>query len=189
VTIDSHTSTQHVTPYDADLTAAVADARRGSEAGFTAVYRALHPALLGYLQARLGDDEAAAEAASAVWREIAHGVFSFQGDGTDFRIWAMGLACGQAQEHPRPGPAKTRARADDTDDVRRALSALPSNLADALALREIAGLDDAAAARLLDTTVPFAQAAADRAAWLVADCLASRPAPTGPSTEWSCTWC
>ncbi len=165
----------------------MARARHGSEEGFKTVYRTLHPALLGYLTARLGDDDRAAEAASALWREIAYGVFTFQGDGADFRAWAASLARRQVRHHPRPGPAG--ARAGGTDNARRVLSALPPDLAETLLLREVVGLDDAAAARVLGTTAASVQTAADHAARLVADCLASRPKPDGPDTEMACAWC
>ncbi|MFG2028803.1 hypothetical protein [Streptomyces sp. NPDC048825] len=101
----------------------MAGARHGSEEDFRTVYRTLQPALLGYLTARLGDDDAAAEAAAAVWREIAQGVFSFRGDGTDFRISDASLARREVSDQPRSGQAE--ARTSGTDDVRRPLSALP----------------------------------------------------------------
>ncbi|WP_328875540.1 RNA polymerase sigma factor [Streptomyces sp. NBC_00287] len=176
---------RHGVPYDTGgLAAAVADARRGSEDAFRTLYRALYSPLLGYLTARLGRDEATA-AATAVWQEIAQGVFSFHGDGTDFRVWVMSLARRQVEDHPQ----QVRPAGTDTDDLRRALTALPSDLSEALLLREVVRLDDAAAARVLGTTAVSARAAADRAAWLVADCLASRPEPGGPRTELACAWC
>ncbi|MGW0697814.1 hypothetical protein ACWD0A_00380 [Streptomyces sp. NPDC002867] len=44
-------------------------------------------------------------------------------------------------------------------------------MAEALLLREVVGLDDTAAARVLGATAASVQDAADRAAWLVADSL------------------
>ncbi|MBC2906605.1 sigma factor [Streptomyces cupreus] len=170
-----------------EFTDAVAGARNGNEEDFRTLYRTLHPALLGYLTARLGSSEAAEEAASAVWREIANGVFSFHGDGTDFRIWAASLTRRQTAHCPRPDRAD--AHAGSPDDVWRPLSALPPDLADALLLRQVVGLDDTAAAQVLSTTAESVQAASQRARWLVADCLASRPTPGDPRTEWACTWC
>ncbi|MEU1940824.1 RNA polymerase sigma factor [Streptomyces coeruleorubidus] len=162
----------------------MAGARRGDEEDFRTVYRTLHPALLSYLTARLGDDQAASDAASEVWQVIAHEVFTFEGDSADFRVWALSLARRQIRDHPRPDPA-----APATDDIRRPLCRLPPDLADALLLRQVAGLDDAAAARVLGTTAPAVQAASRRATWLVADCLTSRPTPGSPRTEWACAWC
>jgi RNA polymerase sigma-70 factor (ECF subfamily) len=145
------------------------------------------PALLSYLTTRLDDEETAAGAASTVWRQIAHGVFSFQGDGSDFRVWAASLAHRRTREHPQPDLAG--ARAGVVDDIRYVLSALPPNLADALLLRVVVGLDDAAVARVLGTTAAFVHTTVDEALRLLDDCLASRPSPGAPRAEWACAWC
>ncbi|KUL43779.1 RNA polymerase sigma factor [Streptomyces regalis] len=183
-----HRRWRHPKPRDTELTAALDRARRGRETGFVSVYRQLHPGLLGYLTAQLGDDTAAAEAADAVWRTIAHEVFSFQGDGTDLRVWAASLAHRQVHDqHRRPGHAGVGA--GGSADFRRVVSALPPDLADALLLRMVVGLDEAGAARVLGASAPSVEAAAHSAARLVADCLASGPAPGAPRTEWACAWC
>lgn len=174
-------------PREAQLTAALARARKGDEQAFLTLYRQLHPALMNYLTTRLCDETTAAEAASAVWRDIANGVFTFQGDGTDLRVWAATLARRRIPEHPQPAPATDRA--GDADDVQHVLSALPPDLSDGLLLRVAVGLDDAAAARVLNTTAPSVQSTAHHALRLVENCLASRPSPDVPRTEWACSWC
>ncbi|MDO0911260.1 hypothetical protein QQM39_10460 [Streptomyces sp. DT2A-34] len=180
---------RHSRPREPELTATVAGAREGSEEDFRTLYRGLHPALLGYLTARLGSGAEAAEAASAMWRDIAHGMLSFHGDGTDFRIWAASLARRHLAQRPQPDRAGARSSSSIPDDVWRPLAALPTGLADALLLRGVVGLDDPAVAQVLGTTVESVRTAAEHAQWLVADCLASRPAPDEPGAEWSCTWC
>jgi RNA polymerase sigma-70 factor (ECF subfamily) len=187
VAANQHRAGQLREPGDARLTAALARARQGDERAFQALYRQLHPALARYLTTRLGDETAAAAAASAVWRDIANGVFGFRGDGTDLRVWAVSLARRRIPDRPRPAPAPDRAGL--ADDVQHVLSALPPDLADALLLRVAVGLDDASAARVLDTTAPSVPSTAHHALRLVDSCLASRPFPDAPREQWACSWC
>jgi RNA polymerase sigma-70 factor (ECF subfamily) len=50
---------------DEELTAALTSAAAGDEAGFAALWRSLHPALLRYLRLLVGD--AAEDVASETW--------------------------------------------------------------------------------------------------------------------------
>lgn len=132
-----HASRRHSRAHEAILTAAVASARRGDEEGFRAgprtrllVYRMLHPSLLSYLTARLGDDQAAA---GGSLRHVA-----------GHRPRGAHLPGRRHRRHPAPAVGAA------------------CDLVDALLLREVAGLDDAAAARVLGATASAAQAASRR---------------------------
>ncbi|MET9972002.1 sigma factor-like helix-turn-helix DNA-binding protein, partial [Streptomyces sp. NPDC006356] len=122
---------------------------------------------------------------------IAREVFSFQGDGTDLRVWAASLAHRQVHDQHRR-PVHAGVGADGSGDIRRVVGALPPELANVLLLRVVVGLDEAGAARVLGISTASVEGAAQRAAWLVADCLASGPAPGAARTartEWACAWC
>jgi hypothetical protein len=64
----------------------------------------------GSKPARIGDDQAASDAAFAVWQLSAHEVFTFEGDGADFHVWALSLTRRQVSDHPRPDPAGPQTR-------------------------------------------------------------------------------
>jgi hypothetical protein len=71
---------------DGELGEAVARARSGGETAFGVVYRTVHPLLLGYARALVGDE--AEDVTSKVWPAIAPDLGRFRGDGAGFRGWA-----------------------------------------------------------------------------------------------------
>ncbi len=85
---------------DAELTAAVLAAQDGDENAFRAVYRAVHPRLLGYVRTLVGDGDAE-DVTSEAWLQIARDLDSFTGDADRFRGWAARIARNRALDHIR----------------------------------------------------------------------------------------
>lgn len=153
---------------DAELGEAVRRAQGGDEIAFGAVYRRVHPLLLGYVRGLVGDE--AEDVTSEVWLEIARDIGRFRGDGAGFRGWAATIARHRSldllrrqRSRPRgalleqdlldlPAAADTAAEALETLSTERALAliaSLPPDQAEAVLLRVVIGLDAPAAARVL----------------------------------------
>src|ERR1700685_4081081 len=73
-----------------DLAASVADAQRGNQDAFRALYRDIHPRLLRYLHALVGDD--AEDVASEAWLQVTRDLATFSGDYDHFRGWINTIA-------------------------------------------------------------------------------------------------
>jgi RNA polymerase sigma-70 factor, ECF subfamily len=156
-------------PGDATLAETVAQAQRGDQEAFRALYRDIQPRLLRYLQALVGDD--AEDVASETWLHIARDLHTFQGDGDGFRGWAATVARHRALDHlrrqaRRPPPVLVPAEdlvgmaaADNTETAAedalataaavRFIGSLPRDQAEAVLLRAVLGLDAASAAAVL----------------------------------------
>ncbi|WP_239153867.1 RNA polymerase sigma factor [Virgisporangium aliadipatigenens] len=153
---------------DEDLSTALTAAVRGSDAGFTTLWRALNPAVLRYLRVVCG--EAAEDVASETWLQVARALPGFTGDATTFRVWLFRVArhrgiddgrrAWRKREQARESvePVDGRAERDVLFDVIEnsgtewALSligTLPPDQAEAVLLRVVAGLDAAGAAQVL----------------------------------------
>ena len=152
----------------ADLSSAVALARRGDEDAFRTIYQQMQPGLLRYLRGLVGAD--AEDVASEAWEQIARDIRSFRGDGDGFRGWAVTIARHRALDHLRrqrrrpaiPAPVEAFAHlpADDDTELRAVdamgtgaavamIAALPPDQAEAVLLRAVMGLDAATAGRIL----------------------------------------
>ena len=149
-------------------------AQDGGEWAVAILYRWLHPALLNYLRARVGDD--AEDLASETWVAVARGLPRFSGDEAAFRSWVFTIAHrrlidhhrGTARRPPtrtlhpaegegRDGPVDLPAGDDPAGEVldalagdeavRRIVALLPRDQAEIVLLRIVAGLsvDDVAA--------------------------------------------
>jgi RNA polymerase sigma-70 factor (ECF subfamily) len=146
----------------------LAAAARGDELAFSALYRDVHPALLRYLRAMSWD--IAEDAASECWFEVARGLGAFVGPEPAFRAWVFAIARRKLidrirYEARRPtaelsdldlgGPLR-RDVADDVvemDATYRALAlvqTLPTDQAEAVLLRVVAGLEYSDVARIMD---------------------------------------
>ena len=153
-------------PTDDDLADALSAARVGEERGFAVLWRALHPAVLRYLRVVAGD--AAEDAASETWLQVARDLDRFTGDPAAFRGWLFRIArhrgidelrrAGRRREDPAEtvdsGPASRDAAAEviecaDTAWALNRIAALPTDQAEAVMLRVVAGLDVAATAQVL----------------------------------------
>ena len=151
---------------DDDLLPALRAAQDGDEHGFATVWRALQPAVLRYLRVVVGD--AAEDVASETWLQAARDLHRFSGDVPAFRGWLFRIArhrgiderrrAGRRPEQPADSPdAGSRARdaaaeAQEGSDTRWALgliAALPTDQAEAVMLRVVAGLDVATTAKVL----------------------------------------
>lgn len=132
-------------PLDAArLDALVADARAGSPAAFTALWRQLSPVVAGYVRGRgVGDpDDLTSEVFLAAYQRLSQ----FVGGGADFRRWLFTIAHHRAVDDLRQRMrASVEEPYDPATDPRRSASAESEALArlaadDALAL--LAGLPD-----------------------------------------------
>jgi RNA polymerase sigma factor (sigma-70 family) len=142
-------------------------AQDGGEWAVAVLYRWLHPAVVGYLRARGGDD--AEDLASETWIAVARGLSNFSGDETAFRSWVFTIAHRRLIDHHRTTARRPRSRtlhpvegdvhdgtldisaADDPageviaamagdEAVRRIVKLLPRDQAEIVLLRVVAGL-------------------------------------------------
>jgi RNA polymerase sigma-70 factor (ECF subfamily) len=151
---------------DDELADALAGARAGAEVGFAVLWRALHPPVLRYLRVVAGD--AAEDAASETWLQVARDLDRFTGDMAAFRGWLFRIArhrgidelrrAGRRREDPvdtvSAGPADPDAAVEVIEGAETAwalgrIAALPIDQAEAVLLRVMAGLDVAETARVL----------------------------------------
>ncbi len=91
-------------PAATDLDAALEEARRGSEAGFSVLWRTLHPPLLRYLTVR-GDD-APEDVAAETWLQVIRDLGGFRGDAAGFRAWLFTVARHRAIDQGRARAAR-----------------------------------------------------------------------------------
>jgi RNA polymerase sigma-70 factor (ECF subfamily) len=153
-------------PTDDELADALTAARAGEEHGFAVLWRALHPAVLRYLRVVAGD--AAEDAASETWLQVARDLDRFTGDPVAFRGWLFRIARHRGIDELRragrrredlaetvdAGPAGRDPATEVIEGAETAwalgrIAALPSDQAEAVMLRVVAGLDVAATARVL----------------------------------------
>ena len=149
-------------------------AQDGGEWAVAVLYRWLHPAVVSYLRARVGDD--AEDLASETWIAVARGLANFSGDESAFRSWVFTIAHRRLIDHRRASSRRLPTRAlhavegdnreapvelpagDDPAGevlealagdaaVRRIVELLPRDQAEIVLLRVVGGLpvDDVAA--------------------------------------------
>ncbi|MFD0269901.1 RNA polymerase sigma factor [Streptomyces sp. NPDC127106] len=187
---------------DAELTAAVLAAQDGDENAFRAVYRSVHPRLLGYVRTLVGDGDAE-DVTSEAWLQIARDLDSFTGDADRFRGWAARVARNRALDHvrmrgrrPAIGGDETEltGRAADSDTAGEAMEALstgrtmaliarlPQDQAEAVVLRVVVGLDAKSAAETLGKRPGAVRTAAHRGLKKLAELLGAEGGH-GPEAE------
>ncbi|MDF6021309.1 RNA polymerase sigma factor [Streptomyces sp. JH34] len=187
---------------DVELGSAVSRAQQGDDDAFAAVYRLVHPGLLGYVRGLVGAD--AEDVASDAWLEIARDLRRFRGDGAGFRGWTATIARHRALDHLRKQKRRPRTslieqdvldlpgRADTADEALESVSTqwalaqivrLPQDQAEAVLLRVVVALDGPAAARVLGKRPGAVRTAAYRGLRRLTDQLASgsRAADTVPA--------
>ncbi|WP_415948143.1 RNA polymerase sigma factor [Streptomyces sp. KLOTTS4A1] len=176
---------------DAELTAAVLAAQGGDEAAFRAVYREVHPRLLGYVRTLVGDLEAE-DITSEAWLQIARDIGRFDGDGDRFRGWAARIARNRALDHVRmrgrrpavggdeseltgkPAESDTYGEAMEalaTGRTMELIARLPQDQAEAVVLRVVVGLDAKSAAQTLGKRPGAVRTAAHRGLKKLAELL------------------
>ena len=163
-----------------DLSPLVRAARCGDAEAFRCLYRAVHPGLLRYLRALVGDD--AEDVASEAWLQIARDLPGLDGI-NGFRGWTLSVARNRALDHLRhlrrrpavPTPVEqlpeTAPIGDageqavelmSTDAAIGLIATLPRDQAEAVLLRVVVGLDAPTAARVLDKRPGAVRMAAHR---------------------------
>ena len=151
------------TPAEVDLDHALKAAQNGDQHGFAHLWRALQPAVLRYLRVVIGDH--AEDAASETWLQVIRDLDHFRGDLPAFRGWLFRIARHRALDERRrhrpvpipaedadraaPDAATTALDAVSTDWALRMIASLPSDQAEAVMLRVVAGLDVAGTAHVL----------------------------------------
>ena len=142
----------------------IAEARRGSQDAFAALYRVYEPPLRRYLEAVAPG--LAAEVSSATWESAAASLRGFSGDGSGFRAWLFTIARRRLVDEVRRSTRRPLAVAEVPDtptyelhDIQtgpdwavRVLAAIPTRQADVVALRVIGGLGVQEVADLLGVT-------------------------------------
>jgi RNA polymerase sigma-70 factor (ECF subfamily) len=178
-----------------DLTAAVHAAQAGDEAAFRAVFRAVHPRLLGYVRTMVAEPDAEDVAAEA-WLHISRDLSRFSGDADRFRGWTARIARNRALDHLRArGRRPQECRADEDaladlpgscDTAEEALAALattrafalvselPREQAGAVVLRTMLGLDARRAAVVLGSRPGAVRTANHRGLRRLAELVAQR---------------
>ncbi|MBB2941794.1 RNA polymerase sigma-70 factor (ECF subfamily) [Actinoplanes lutulentus] len=171
-----------------ELDAVVRAAQTGDENAFRQLYRLQQPVLLRYLRVLV--DEDAEDVASEAWLQIARDLHSFRGDGDGFRGWTATIARHRAMDllraqrrRPQPaGPADEylkEIRADDdtadralelvtTDAALALIATLPQEMAEAVMLRVVVGLDAKSTGKILGRRPGAVRTAAYRGLRLLA---------------------
>ncbi|MEV0131927.1 RNA polymerase sigma factor [Dactylosporangium sp. NPDC050688] len=156
---------------DGRLDAALAGATTGDPAAFAELWRALHPLVLRYLRVVCGD--AAEDVASETWLQVSRDLARFSGGTTAFRVWLFRIArnrgidenrrawrrrekphetvheLGEAAGETVPDAALDAGDRAGTEWALRMIGTLPTEQAEAVMLRVVAGLDVAGTARVL----------------------------------------
>lgn len=146
-------------PTDDDLAVALVAAQHGDPHGFATLWRGLQPAVLRYLRVVIA--EHAEDTASETWLHVIRDLDHFRGDLGAFRGWLFRIARHRAlDERRRRRPvlpdsgavsdaASVYLEEEDTAWALRMIATLPTDQAEAVALRVVAGLDVATTAQIL----------------------------------------
>lgn len=147
---------------------ALAGAQAGDENSFAVIWRKLHPSLLRYL--RVLAPSAADDLASECWLAAMRGLKGFKGDEANFTSWLFTIARNKVtdwrrRERRRPTEllddekAADLASLDDTEGVAldridtdaalQLIASLPTDQAEIIMLRVVAGLDVTDVARIV----------------------------------------
>jgi RNA polymerase sigma-70 factor, ECF subfamily len=191
-------SEPHAEPTD-ELSPAIEAAQHGDEHAFRALYRAIQPSLLRYLQVLVGAD--AEDVASETWLHVIKDLHRFKGDGQGFRRWTVTIGRHRALDHLRhhqrrpalPTPIEALTELPDTNDTAAQalqtlsteaalalIAGLPRDQAEAVLLRVVVGLDAESTAQVLGKRAGAVRTAAYRGLRRLNETL-QRNAPQGMS--------
>jgi RNA polymerase sigma-70 factor (ECF subfamily) len=186
---------------DQSLEQALDLARRGDDAGFTVLWRTLHPPLLRYLTVR--GDEAPEDIAAETWLQVVRDLRGFRGGVGEFRAWLFTVARHRAIDQGRaraarpvvpvaeprdgrePAPSAEQHAVDReaTTAALRLVASLPAEQAEMVMLRVVAGLDVAAVAELVDKKPGAVRVAVHRALKSLSRDLQARSAASDASLD------
>jgi RNA polymerase sigma-70 factor, ECF subfamily len=165
----------------AEFGTVLARAQEGDEEAFAWLFRAVQPALLGYL--RVIAPSGAEDVAGETWLYVVSKLASFRGDENAFRAWVFTIArrraidAGRARSRRRtvpldqdesaeqltaPDSADLALEAISTQAVVALLAALPRDQAEIILLRVVAGLDARDVARMVGKSQGAVRVAAHR---------------------------
>ncbi|MEW6473956.1 MAG: RNA polymerase sigma factor [Actinomycetota bacterium] len=102
------TSSATRTPFGDQFLGILTAAQEGGEWAVAALYRWLHPSVVGYLRARAGED--AEDLAAETWLAVARGLRGFSGDESAFRSWVFTIAHRRLVDHHRATARRPRTR-------------------------------------------------------------------------------
>jgi RNA polymerase sigma-70 factor, ECF subfamily len=155
-------------PYGERFEAVLAGSRAGAEWAITVLFREFHPALLRYLRAQ--EPAEGEDLAAEAWLDAARGLHRFRGDEQAFRRWIFTIARRRLIDFRRRRARSARAleawrdfaeprelddagavvlAASETDAALARIASLPSDQAEVVLLRVVAGLDVADVAGIL----------------------------------------
>lgn len=179
-----------------DFEQQLAAARAGDETAFVVLFRAVQPTLLRYLTTLGGP--LAEDAAAETWVSVVRALPTFTGDQAGWRAWVLTIGHARLRDAQRkayrdPVPVDADAELEGTpaegdvaeavgelmttEAALRVVARLPRDQAEAVLLRHVAGLDAAAAARVLGKKPGAVRVAAHRGLRRLATML-SGPAAT-----------
>jgi RNA polymerase sigma-70 factor (ECF subfamily) len=182
-----------------DLDEALRAALNGDEDAFKVVFRDLQPRLIRYLRAFVGAD--AEDVAAEAWSQIARDLRTFHGDYRGFRGWATTIARNRAidllrskSRHPEDlspieeivdlvsseHTAPEALERISTAEAIALIATLPRQMAEAVLLRVIIGLDAKEAARVLGTSPGAVRTSAYRGLRRLAEHLDDSSRPGAP---------
>lgn len=175
-------------------------ARHGEEASFARLWRELQPPLLRYF--RVAASSVDEDLASETWLRVSQGLGRFEGDEAEFRAWVFTIARYRVLDWRRR-VARSRSRAvpyeqlaerpadDDpaadalallsTDAALRLVAELPSDQAEAVTLRAVAGLDVTHVAHILGKRPGAVRVLTHRGLRRLAELLDDESARDGPT--------
>ena len=178
----------------------LAAAQAGDEAAFVELFRSVQPSLLRYLTTLGGG--LAEDVASDTWVTVVRGLGAFRGDEKGWRSWVFTIAHSRLRDAQRkaartPMPVDTddllrdRAGSVDvgaeieemfsTEAALELIGCLPTEQAEVVLLRHIAGMEVADVAAVVGKRPGTVRVTAHRALKRLADLLAEREAgPTRP---------
>ena len=181
---------------DPGLSRAVRAAQEGDEDAFRLLYRAIHPGLIRYLWAQVGD--AAEDLAADTWLCVARDLGRFRGDEAGFRGWVITIGRHRVLDylryqgrHPSGGaPVELLAHlpaAEDTEgavmdalataDALEMISALPGVQAEAVLLTVVMELDAKTAGKVMGKSSGAVRVAAHRGLRRLEEQLAAAQEP------------
>jgi RNA polymerase sigma-70 factor (ECF subfamily) len=178
-----------------DFAGTLEAAQRGQDSALAALWRAFNPRLLGFLRVR--DPVAAEDLASETWIRASRSLRAFEGNEAEFRAWLFTIGRRaaidwQRRRARRPAtvtldavaevahhddPAERATGAEELEHLLALVARLPTEQADVVLLRVVAGLDVAAVAGIVGKRSGTVRVMQHRALRRLAEMLDAEAAP------------